>query len=160
MDHLRDIQLIERCSGGLPANALAEIDAHFAGCDACAQRYHQIRDTWETLGEWSAEPDVGDLADRVREKVAVASSDPPPPVYRLHDWVWPVTRVAASVAAAVLLGYAAGLAARPTPGAVVAAGEPDPQQAAAELYLDVLADESASGLIPVILPPATPDGEV
>ena len=156
MDHPRDIRLIERCGGGLSPNALAEIDAHLAGCDACAERYRRVRATWEVLGEWSAEPEVGDLAAGVCEKI----TDPdPPPVYRLHDWVWPVTRVAASVVVAVLVGHAAGLVVRPAPSTVAISGEPDPQQAAAELYLDVLADESASGLVPVILPPATPEGE-
>ena len=158
MDHPRDIQLIERCGGTLPPEARAEIDAHLAACDACAERYRQIRATWETLGEWSAEPDIGGLAAKVCAQVAAADSDPPP-VYRLHDWVWPVTRAAASISLAVLLGYAVGLAVRPAPSAVVSSGEPDPQQAAAELYLDVLADESASGLIPVILPPAASEGE-
>lgn len=156
MEHLRDIQLIERYGGRLSPQALAEIDSHLAGCDACAKRYRQVRATWEALGEWSATPEVGDLAAKVRDKLA--DSDPPP-IYRLHDWVWPVTRVAASIAVAVLLGYAAGLAVRPTPNVIVMTGEPDPQKAAAELYLDVLADDSPSGLIPVILPPATPEGE-
>jgi anti-sigma factor RsiW len=158
MDHPRDIQLIERCGEGLSAGARAEIDAHLAVCDDCAERYRQTRATWQALGEWSAEPELGDLADRVCQKIADGDSDPPP-VYRMHDWVWPVTRVAASVAAAVLLGYAAGLAVRPAPSVIVMTGEPDPQQAAAELYLDVLADDSPSGLVPVILPPAPPEEE-
>jgi anti-sigma factor RsiW len=157
MDHLRDIQLIEHCGGGLSAEETARIDAHLADCQACAERYREVQQTWQALSEWDATPQTVDLAERVRERVTTDRMADAPPVYRLRHWVWPVTRIAAAVAVSIASGYAAGLALRPTPPAYTLTDEPDPLQAAAELYLDVLANESPAGLLNVIMPASAPE---
>lgn len=162
MAHLRDIQLIEHCQGGLSDRQRAEVDAHLAGCDDCARRHRQMHETWQALGAWTVDPAGLDLASRVLAEVTAETGQEDESVqgpYRLHDWVWPMTKIAASVGLAAVLGYVVGIAARPAPTGMYAT-DADPQLAAEELYLDILTDASPVGLTPVILTPETPDEEV
>lgn len=153
MTHIRDIQLIEYCSGRLPNEARAQIEAHLAACDDCAEKLRQTRQTWQSLGEWDTGHGQVDLASRVLEHVNANPDDlPDRGPYRIQDWAWPMAKLAASIGLAALLGHAAGLAFRPSPTNLTADAA-DPQQAASELYLDVMADDEPAGFVSVILPP-------
>ncbi len=157
MAHLQDIQLIEYCNGQLSTAARSEVDAHLAECELCAEKLRQTRLTWEVLGGWEADEGKVDLTSRVLDRLEAEQADTPDAgPFRLQDWVWPVAKLAACVGLAAVIGHAAGLAVRPAPQAMTVDAA-DPQQAANELYLDIITDNDPTGLVSVILPPETTD---
>lgn len=159
MDHLKDIQLIEYGGGRLSAETRDAVEAHLSSCEACREKLHQARQTWDALGSWEAGPPEVDLSGRViaRLETEQAEGSQRGP-YRLQDWVWPMAKLAASIGVAALLGHTAGMVMRPGPASLTA-DTADTQQAADELYLDIFTDDEPAGLMSVVLPPDTPDTE-
>ena len=102
--HLSDITLIELAGGQLSNAAETATLNHLSTCRACAQRYHEVRQTWDLLGQWD-EP----VAALEPIPFPAESAQPAAPS-RFRSWrqVARAIRVAAAVGLAAGLGASAG----------------------------------------------------
>jgi len=60
-----DGQVTDYLEDALPASGRVAFEAHVAGCPACAQLLHEIRETIRALGELPPEPLGADARDRL-----------------------------------------------------------------------------------------------
>lgn len=62
-EEIRDL-MSEALTGELDASARPGLEAHIAGCEACAGEFRRLNETWDRLGVMKAERPSAALADR------------------------------------------------------------------------------------------------
>jgi len=142
MEHAREIELIELVARRLDPKRKKAVLTHVQDCPVCRTKLEGIKRTWTLLGAWQVQParhmEMATLADspRSREKGDRAS------IIRFPG-VATAARIAATIAVAVLAGYASGRwSIHLTPPV---SGAQPPQ------YVSVLGLEMADSFSPLVL---------
>ncbi len=146
MEHVNDIELIELAAGRLDSTRCAAVQEHLAACRECRARSEEIAAAWRALAAWEAPSARGGFAADVMDAARRDRARAP----RILGLRWrAVRRLAASVLAAALAGYAAGRWLRPPARPQHAAAEE--QQLIEELRLYVLNNVSPTGIAGALL---------
>lgn len=102
MKHISDIQILDLLGGHVQADEQKSLLAHIAQCTDCQQRWNELRQTWDELGEW--EIDASDIDLRPSLQTAIQNPSRRFKFPLLQGW----TRIAASIILAVAAGHAIG----------------------------------------------------
>ncbi len=127
MEHLSDKELLTLLEQGRDRDDGSR--AHLAACDACRLRWHNLQESWDTLGAWTVEVPEMDLTDRVLGRAKAVHTVC---LWQPQAWV----RIAASIIIGAGLGALMGRL-----GSVPASSGPVSQA----IYLDTLALNSSTG---------------
>ncbi len=104
MKHLKDIELIELCSGQLAEDTRAALQAHLAECEECRARAERFSQPWEALGTWEVDSSTHDITGRVL--ASLENQTHQGAVIFIHRWK-PLLRTAAVIAIAAFAGHLA-----------------------------------------------------
>ncbi len=122
MEHISEIKLLDYVADKLPASESEHIRRHIAQCSDCASRCQQVRQMWDTLGNWQVDSSAHQVADRIEALAAESESRRHSKRKVLIPWpssVLAVVRIAAAIILAVggghLLGRFTTPSSEPTP---------------------------------------------
>jgi len=101
LEHPTDKELIHLASGQMPGEPRRRLEGHIAACPDCHERLEQFRSVWSNLGRWEVVVPTRDLAASVVREVERRRAG-------LRGSVGRTLRLAASIAASVLVGIGAG----------------------------------------------------
>ena len=108
MEHVRDIELVELVARRLDAGREKAVLVHLQSCPRCCTKLAEVRKTWDVLGAWDVRPEPGLDSERICALAAQASVQATAGKTVRLFVPGTLLRVAASIAAAVLVGYVGG----------------------------------------------------
>ena len=102
MEHVNDTQMLDMLSGHVQADEQESLLAHIPQCSNCQQRLNELKQTWDDLGAWEIDTSGIDLLPNLTSAI--------------HHRGWYInflslrglTRIAASILLAAVIGHAAG----------------------------------------------------
>jgi hypothetical protein len=141
MEHIEDIELIGLVAKQLNPGREEVVLRHLENCSACRDKFVGLRGTWDMLGAWEVSPPAHRCVEAADSALPCADTVASYRVFRFPGLA-AVVRVAASVIAAAVIGYAGG---RGSVGQVSAAEQLGPPQYISALSLEV--GESFSSLV-------------
>jgi hypothetical protein len=142
MEHAREIELIELAARRLDPVREKALLMHLQGCSDCRIRLEGFRHTWEILGAWQVQPAGSVDLTRLTASHASPERASARSVIRFPG-MGAAVRIAASIAVAILVGYAGGRWS--TGPAQTVSGVQPPQ------YISVLGLEVGESLSPLVL---------
>ena len=98
MKHIKDIELIALLEKHLAPAARSAVERHLSDCQECRMRKTEIAETWDILGTWDLQSPQEDLCESILARSRQESKHKP----------IGYLRIAASIIAAVGIGYIAG----------------------------------------------------
>ncbi len=102
MEHITDTQMLDMLGGHVQADEKESLLAHMAQCSNCQQRLDELRQTWDDLGALKIDTSGIDLLENLTSAINHRSWY----IDFLSTRV--LTRIAASILLAAVIGHAAG----------------------------------------------------
>ena len=102
MKHINDTQMLDMLGGYVQADEQESLLAHLARCSNCRQRWNELRQTWDYLGECEIDTSGLDLLPNLTSAIQHRSRH----INFLS--IQGLTRIAASILLAAVIGYVAG----------------------------------------------------
>ena len=102
MEHINDTQILDMLGGHVQADEKESLLAHMAQCSNCQQRLDELRQTWDDLGALKINTSGIDLLENLTSAINHRSWY----IDFLSTRV--LTRIAASILLAAVIGHAAG----------------------------------------------------
>ena len=102
MEHITDTQMLDMLGGHVQADEKESLLAHMAQCSNCQQRLDELRQTWDDLGALEIDTSGIDLLENLTSVINHRSWY----IDFLSTRV--LTRIAASILLAAVIGHAAG----------------------------------------------------
>lgn len=102
MEHISDAQILDMLGGHVQADEKEGLLAHAGQCSNCRQRLKELRQSWDELGAWEIDTSgidlLGDLTSAIHHRSRSIN----------FVSVRVLTRIAASILLAAVIGHAAG----------------------------------------------------
>jgi len=102
MEHINDTQMLDMLGGHVQADEQESLLAHITQCSNCQRRLNELKQTWDALGAWEIDTSGIDLLPNLTSAIHHRSW------YINFLSVRGLTRIAASILLAAVIGHAAG----------------------------------------------------
>ena len=144
MDHPVELEILNYLGGYLSESETRRVEEHLDQCHACRRVLADCQETWNALGQARIDTSGHDLVERIMEKLSASPVESTPKAKSDKRWLT-MTRIAACLGLAVVLGHLVGVWSMQKPTAYWQT------RAAEAIYLEALAPRSATGFSHLIL---------